>query len=105
MSKKMSKNYNFDIFLHLPKFTPLPFLNFGMNPKFDHIPPTCILLKLHYAKFDVSRFFCSKVIKEKPLGGSARPPPPLVKEGLNNRSLIAKHEIPQGQLLATVFTS
>ena len=29
----------------------------------------CILLKLHYAKFDVSRLFCSNVIKEKPLGG------------------------------------
>ena len=28
----------------------------------------CILLKLHYAKFDVSRLFCSKVIEEKPLG-------------------------------------
>ena len=26
----------------------------------------CILLKLHYAKFDVFR--CSKVIEEKPLG-------------------------------------
>ena len=37
----------------------------------------CILLKLHYAKFDVSRLFCSKVIEEKPLGG------PLVKEGLS----------------------
>ena len=40
----------------------------------------CILLKLHYAKFDVSRLFCSKVMEEKPLGGrSARPPPPLGK--------------------------
>ena len=28
----------------------------------------CILLKLHYAKFDVSGLFCSKVIEEKPLG-------------------------------------
>ena len=35
----------------------------------------CILLKLHYAKFDVSSVFCSKVIEEKPLGGSAPPPP------------------------------
>ena len=41
----------------------------------------CILLKLHYAKFDVSGLFCSKVIEEKPVRGSARPPPP-VKEGL-----------------------
>ena len=28
----------------------------------------CILLKLEYAKFDVSNFFFSKVIEEKPLG-------------------------------------
>ena len=40
----------------------------------------CILLKLHYAKVDVSRFFCSNVIDEKPLGGGSDPP--LVKEGL-----------------------
>ena len=33
----------------------------------------CILLKLHSANFDVSRLFCSKVIKEN-----------LVKEGLNS---------------------
>ena len=31
----------------------------------------CILLKLHYAKFDVTRLFCLKVIE---FGGSARPP-------------------------------
>ena len=44
----------------------------------------CILLKSHYAKFDVSRLFCSNVIEEKTFGGSARAPPPplLVKEGL-----------------------
>ena len=35
----------------------------------------CILLKLHYAKFDVSRLFWSKVIEEKP----------LVKEGLREK--------------------
>ena len=48
----------------------------------------CILLKLHYAKFDVSRLFCSKVIEQKPLGGrlDPSPPPPLVKEGLSKRS-------------------
>ena len=40
----------------------------------------CILLKLDYAKLGVSNFF-SKVIEEKPLGGSARAPL-LVKEGL-----------------------
>ena len=42
----------------------------------------CILLKLHYAKFDLSNLFCSKVIEEKPLGGRLDSPPPLVKEGL-----------------------
>ena len=44
----------------------------------------CILLKLHYAKFDVSSLFSTKVIKEKPLVGRLDPPPPpLVKEGVN----------------------
>ena len=33
----------------------------------------CILLKLPYAKFDVSRLFSSKVI-ENTFGGSAQPP-------------------------------
>ena len=33
----------------------------------------CILLKLHCAKLDVSRLFCSKVIEEKPLGGRLDP--------------------------------
>ena len=41
-----------------------------------------MLLKLQYAKFDVSRLFRSEVIKEKPLGGRLEAPPPLVKEGL-----------------------
>ena len=45
----------------------------------------CILLKLHYAKFDVSGLFCSKVIEEKPLGVGSTPP--LVKEGLKCRYL------------------
>ena len=40
----------------------------------------CILLKLHYAKFDVSRLFCSKGMEEKPLGGIGSTS--LVKEGL-----------------------
>ena len=44
----------------------------------------CMLLKLHNAKFDVSRLFCSKGIEEKPLGG--RLDPPLVKEGLKYQS-------------------
>ena len=34
----------------------------------------CILLKLDYVKFGVSNLFFSKVIKEKPLRGSARHP-------------------------------
>ena len=34
----------------------------------------CILLKLHYANFDVSRLFCLKVIKEKPFGSWLDPP-------------------------------
>ena len=41
----------------------------------------CILLKLHYAKFDVSRLFLSKVIEEIRWGGgggggAALPPAP-----------------------------
>ena len=39
----------------------------------------CILLKLHYAKFDLPGLFCSKVIEEKPLGGGSARPPPLGK--------------------------
>ena len=39
----------------------------------------CILLKLHYAKFDVSSLFRSKVIDEKPLGVWLDPQPPLGK--------------------------
>ena len=31
-------------------------------------------IKLQYAKFDVSRLFCSKVIKEKPLAVWLEPP-------------------------------
>ena len=31
---------------------------------------------MHYAKFDVSSLFCSKVIEEKLLGGRLEPPPP-----------------------------
>ena len=42
----------------------------------------CMLLKLHYAKFDVSSLFCSKVMEEKPLGARLDPPT-LVKEGLS----------------------
>ena len=39
----------------------------------------CILLKLHYAKFDVSRLFCSNVIEENLWGVGSTPPPPLGK--------------------------
>ena len=35
----------------------------------------CMLLKLCYARFDVSRLFRSKGIEDKLFGGSARPPP------------------------------
>ena len=44
----------------------------------------CILLKLRYATFNVSRLFCSKVIEEKPLGVGSTPSPLgkwRVKEG------------------------
>ena len=33
----------------------------------------CILLKLHYAKFDVSRLFFQKLSKTETFGVSARP--------------------------------
>ena len=43
----------------------------------------CVLLKLDYAKFEVSNLIFSNVIEEKLLGvGSTPPPPPLVNEGL-----------------------
>ena len=59
----MSKTHNFDICKHFQIYTSPP-------PKFD---PMCILLKLDYAKFGVS----------KPLGvGSTPPSPPPVKERL-----------------------
>ena len=41
----------------------------------------CILLKLHYAKFDVSKMICSKVIERKPLGGWLDPGKRRVKIG------------------------
>ena len=48
----------------------------------------CILLKLHYTKFDVSGLFLFKRYQRKTFGGSARPPPPLVKEGLKGRQTL-----------------
>ena len=47
----------------------------------------CMLLKLQYAKLDVSRLFCSKVIEGKPLGGGSRAP--LVKEGLSTAQALS----------------
>ena len=44
-----------------------------------------ILLKLHYAKFDVSGLFCSKVI-EKNLWGVGSTP--LVKKGLMKKPIV-----------------
>ena len=35
--RKCQKPYNFDIFFHFPKFTPLTLLNSGMNPKLDQV--------------------------------------------------------------------
>ena len=46
----------------------------------------CILLNLDYAKFGVSNLLFSKVIEEKPSGGWAQRPLPLVKEGHVNLS-------------------
>ena len=43
MSQKYKKNYNFDIFLHFPKFAPLLLPNFGKNSKFDNIPYVYII--------------------------------------------------------------
>ena len=43
MSKKISKNYNFDIVPTLPQIYASLLLNFGVDPKFDHIP-----LCVHY---------------------------------------------------------
>ena len=75
----MSKNPITLTFLHFPKFTALSLINFGMNPEFDHVPPECTLLKLHYPKFDVSRLIYSKGIKEKPLGVVGLTPSPFGK--------------------------
>ena len=45
-------------------FFTLPQIYTSPPPKFwdESYPPMCILLKLHSAKFYVSRLFCSKVI-------------------------------------------
>ena len=36
--RKYQKTYNFNIFLHFPKFTPLPLQNFVENTEFDYTP-------------------------------------------------------------------
>ena len=72
--RKSQKTYNLTFFQHFPKFAPLPLPNFGVDLKFDHISPMCILLKLDYAKLGVSKLFFSKVIEEKPLGGVGSTP-------------------------------
>ena len=90
--RKCQKTYNF-LTLSQMKFTPLHLLNFGMNPKLDHIP-VCILLKLDNAKFGVSSLFFLKLSKKKFRGDRLTPPSPLplVKEGLNSGSSgICKH--------------
>ena len=46
----------------------------------------CILLKLHYAKFNVSRLFCLKLWKKNLCGVGSTPP--LVKEGLSRIEFI-----------------
>ena len=58
----------------------------------------CLLLKLHYAKFNVSRLFCSKVIEEKPLGG--RLETPLGKGRVNDSKL---YELKESSLLISTI--
>ena len=60
-------------FQHFPKFAPLPLLNFGVDPKFDHIPYVYII-KVELYKAWCSNLFFSKVIEEKPFGGRLDPP-------------------------------
>ena len=49
----MSKEtYNFDIFLALSQIAPLPLLNFGLNPKFDHTP------YVYFIKVGVYKVWC-----------------------------------------------
>ena len=63
MSKKMSKkSIILTFFQHFPDIAPLPLLNFGVDPKFDHTS-LCVLLKLDYAKFGVSNLFFQKLSK------------------------------------------
>ena len=66
----------------------------------------CILLKLDYAKFDVSRLFCSKVIEEKPLRGRLDS---LGKGRVNNNTTVRaiahlKHRHTQTQTQTHTYT-
>ena len=72
--RKYQKVYNFDIFLHFPKFTSLPLLNFGMNPTFDHIPPMCILINLHMQSLMFLNCFGQKLSSKKIWGAGSTPP-------------------------------
>ena len=92
--RKCQKTYNF-LTLSQMKFTPLHLLNFGMNPKLDHIP-LCILLKLDMQNLVFLACFFFQSYRRKNLGGIGSPPSPsplsLVKEGLNSGSSgICKH--------------
>ena len=64
----------------------------------------CILLKLHYLKFGVSNLFFQKLSK-KNLWRSARPPPPLVQEGLESCVEIMKTSISVARFLDFAVSS
>ena len=81
--RKCQETYNFDIFLHFPKFTPLSLLNFGMNPNFDHIS----LCVYYYSYIIKSLMFLDcfvQKLSKKNLWGSARPPSPFGKGRVNH---------------------
>ena len=82
----MSKTYNFDIFQTVSQICTSSPPKFCGGSKISSRLPICILSKLHYAKFGVSNLLFSKVIEEKPLGGSARLPPLPLDTGRVNVS-------------------
>ena len=49
---------------HFPKFAPLPLPNFGKILNLNNYPPLNRLVKLYYAKFNVSNLFFSNVMEE-----------------------------------------
>ena len=74
--RKCQKTYNFDIFLHFPKFTPLPLLNFGMNLKFDDIHLCAYYQSYIMQSLMFPNCFVQKLSKKKLWGvGSSLPPP------------------------------